>query len=155
MNRLDRIVVFRPLGANELKKILTIELTTLQQRIFNSAQTTPFVFNVTEPAKDFLLREGTDVKYGARHLKRTIERSLVHPLSNLIASAQIQNGDLIQVDFDNELGNLTFTKEAENIPGYMMVQMTETSTPAQVAAAAMAAELEAPRIAAAKSSRRS
>jgi len=154
MNRLDRIVVFKPLGAPELKKILSIELNMLQQRIFNSAQTTPFVFNVTEPAKDFLLREGTDVKYGARHLKRTIERSLVHPLSNLIASAQIQNGDLIQVDFDNELGVLTFTKEAENIPGYVMVQMTDTTTPAQSAAAAMAAESELPRVANAKSNRR-
>jgi ATP-dependent Clp protease ATP-binding subunit ClpA len=155
MNRLDRIVVFRPLGSFELKKILSIELTMLQQRIFNSAQTTPFVFNVTEPAKDFLLREGTDVKYGARHLKRTIERSLVHPLSNLIASAQIQNGDLIQVDFDSEMGCLTFTKEAENIPGYVMVQMTDSTTPAQAAAAAMAAESEMPRVANAKSTRRS
>jgi ATP-dependent Clp protease ATP-binding subunit ClpB len=155
MNRLDRVVVFRPLGAADLKKILNIELNMLQERIFNSAQTTPFVFSLTEPAKDFLLREGTDVKYGARHLKRTIERSLVHPLSNLIASGQIRNGDLIQVDFDTELGILTFTKEAEDIPGYVMVQMTETSTPAIAAAATMAAEYEVPRTANAKSTRRS
>jgi len=155
MNRLDRVVVFRPLGAADLKKILNIELNMLQERIFNSAQTTPFVFSLTEPAKDFLLREGTDIKYGARHLKRTIERSLVHPLSNLIASSQIRNGDLIQVDFDNELGILTFTKEAEDIPGYVMVQMTETSTPAIAAAATTAAEYEIPRIANAKSTRRS
>jgi ATP-dependent Clp protease ATP-binding subunit ClpB len=155
MNRLDRVVVFRPLGTTEMKKILSIELNMLQERIFNSAQTTPFVFNVTEAAKDFLLREGTDIKYGARHLKRTIERSLVHPLSNLIASGQIHNGDLIQVDLDNEMGILTFTKEAEDIPGYVMVQMTETTMPALVATATMAAELEAPRVANAKSSRRS
>jgi ATP-dependent Clp protease ATP-binding subunit ClpA len=155
MNRLDRVVVFRPLEASDLRRILSIELGMLQERIFNSAQTTPFVFNVTEPAKDFLLREGTDVKYGARHLKRTIERSLVHPLSNLIASAQIHNGDLIQVDFDSEMGVLTFTKEAEDIPGYVMVQMTETTTPAFSAAAAMNADLEIPRVANAKSTRRS
>ncbi len=155
MNRLDRIVVFRPLSSSDLKKILSIELNMLQQRIFNSAQTTPFVFNMTEPAKDFLLREGTDVKYGARHLKRTIERSLVHPLSNLIASGQVQNGDLIQVDFDNELGILTFTKEAENIPGYVMVQMTEVAAPTQVAAAGLPFESEVPRAASAKSTRRS
>jgi len=155
MNRLDRVVVFRSLETPDLKKILTIELNMLQERIFNSAQTTPFVFNVTEPAKDFLLREGTDVKYGARHLKRTIERSLVHPLSNLIASGQIHNGDLIQVDFDNEMGILTFTKEAEDIPGYVMVQMTEATTPPLSTAAAIGAELEAPRTANAKSTRRS
>jgi ATP-dependent Clp protease ATP-binding subunit ClpA len=155
MNRLDRVVVFRPLETADLKKILSIELTMLQERIFNSAQTTPFVFNVTEPAKDYLLREGTDIKYGARHLKRTIERSLVHPLSNLIASGQIQNGDLIQVDFDVALGILTFTKEAEDIPGYVMVQMTETTTPVLSNAAAIGAELEPARAANAKSTRRS
>jgi len=155
MNRLDRVVVFRPLGTVDLRKILGIELNMLQERIFNSAQTTPFVFNVTEPAKDFLLREGTDIKYGARHLKRTIERSLVHPLSNLIASGQIHNGDLIQVDFDTEMGILTFTKEAEDIPGYVMVQMTETTTPPLAATAGIAAEFEPPRVANAKSTRRS
>ena len=155
MNRLDRVVVFRPLEMDDLRKILSIELNMLQQRIFNSAQTTPFVFNMTEPAKEFLLREGTDVKYGARHLKRTIERSLVHPLSNLIASGQVQNGDLIQVDFDDELGILMFTKEAENIPGYVMVQMGDATTPSQAAAAAMTSESEMPRVASAKSTRRS
>jgi len=155
MNRLDRVVVFRPLENADLKKILSIELTMLQERIFNSAQTTPFVFNVTEPAKDFLLREGTDIKYGARHLKRTIERSLVHPLSNLIASGQIHNGDLIQVDFDSEMGVLTFTKEAEDIPGYVMVQMTEATTPVLSNAVAMGAEVEPARAANAKSTRRS
>jgi ATP-dependent Clp protease ATP-binding subunit ClpB len=156
MNRLDRVVVFRPLGTADLKKILSIELSMLQDRIFNSAQTTPFVFNVTEPARNFLLHEGTDIKYGARHLKRTIERSLVHPLSNLIASGQIHNGDLIQVDFDGEMKMLTFTKEAEDIPGYVMVQMTETSVPALLASAAAAVpEVEPQRAASAKSTRRS
>jgi len=155
MNRLDRVVVFRPLGSVELKRILSIELNLLQERIFNSAQTTPFVFNLTEPAKDFLLAEGTDVKYGARHLKRTIERSLVHPLSNLIASGQIRNGDLIQVDFDALAKSLTFTKEAEDIPGYVMVQMTETTVPPMAATAAIAADFDAPRVASAKSNRRS
>jgi ATP-dependent Clp protease ATP-binding subunit ClpA len=155
MNRLDRVVVFRPLETADLKKILTIELNMLQERIFNSAQTTPFVFNVTEPAKDFLLREGTDIKYGARHLKRTIERSLVHPLSNLIASGQIHNGDLIQVDFDSEMGILTFTKEAEDIPGYVMVQMTEAVMPTLTNAAAIGADIEPARMANAKSTRRS
>jgi len=155
MNRLDRVVVFRPLENADLKRILSIELNMLQERIFNSAQTTPFVFNVTEPAKDFLLREGTDIKYGARHLKRTIERSLVHPLSNLIASGQIHNGDLVQVDFDSEMGLLTFTKEAEDIPGYVMVQMTEATTPVLSNAVAIGAEVEPARAANAKSTRRS
>ena len=68
--------------------------------MYNSANTTPFVFSVTPEARAFLLREGTDMKYGARHLKRAIERALVHPLSNLIASGQVHGGDLLRIDFD-------------------------------------------------------
>ena len=127
MNRIDKTVVFRPLGETELKKILTLELDILQQRIFNSPSGTPFVFSVTEPARGYLLREGTDLKYGARHLKRAIDRALVHPLSNLIATDQIRGGDLIRVDFDDALGRMTFFKEAEDMPAYAMVQMVDTS----------------------------
>ena len=76
MNRIDKIVVFHPLGAEELRKILTIELNVVQQRIFNAANSAPFVFSLTEEAKDFLLVEGTDMKYGARHLKRAVDRQL-------------------------------------------------------------------------------
>src|SRR5438309_2436362 len=70
MNRLDKVVVFKPLGDSELKKILDIELNMVQQRIFNSSPDRAFIFHASEAAKSFLLREGTDVKYGARHLKR-------------------------------------------------------------------------------------
>jgi ATP-dependent Clp protease ATP-binding subunit ClpA len=143
MNRIDKVVVFRPLGANELRKILGIELNGLQQRIFNSANTTPFVFNLTADAKDYLLREGTDMKYGARHLKRAIDRALVHQLSNLIASEQIRSGDLIKVDFDSGLGCLTFVKEAEDVPAYAMVQMIDPASGFVPAAAAAVAQ-EAP-----------
>src|SRR6266496_5122641 len=92
MNRIDKVVVFKPLGECELRKILGLELNILQQRIFNSPSGAPFVFSVTDAARDQLLREGTDMKYGARHLKRAIDRSLVHPLSNLIATDQIRGG---------------------------------------------------------------
>src|SRR6202162_5375980 len=123
MNRIDKVVVFKSLGSEQLGRILTLELNMLQQRIFNSAATTPFVFNVSSQARAFLLREGTDMKYGARHLKRAIERSLVHPLSNLIASDQVHGGDLIRVDFDADLKALVFVKEAEQMAAYAMVQM--------------------------------
>jgi ATP-dependent Clp protease ATP-binding subunit ClpA len=134
-------VVFRPLGTEELGRILNIELNLLQQRIFNSANTTPFVFNLTTEARSYLLREGTDMKYGARHLKRAIEKALVQPLSNLIASDQVHGGDLIRVDFDTELNCLVFMKEAEDLPAYAMVQMMETA-PALQAAVTAAANLE-------------
>jgi ATP-dependent Clp protease ATP-binding subunit ClpB len=148
MNRIDKVVVFKPLGQAELRKILGLELGILQTRIFSSSMTTPFVFSVTEEAKDFLLREGTDMKYGARHLKRAIDRALVHPMSNLIATQQVRGGDLIKVDFDADDNQLTFAKEAEDMPAYAMAQMMESSAsvPAGVLAAGTAAEL--PRVAA-------
>jgi ATP-dependent Clp protease ATP-binding subunit ClpA len=154
MNRIDKVVVFRPLGTEELERILSIELNLLQQRIFNSAHTTPFVFNVTSDARMFLLKEGTDLKYGARHLKRAIERSLVHPLSNLIASDQVHGGDLIKVDYDPETSQLTFIKEAEEMPAYAMAHMMELPPIAVPAvASAVAAEFETTRAASASRQR--
>jgi ATP-dependent Clp protease ATP-binding subunit ClpA len=126
MNRIDKVVVFKPLCRTALRRILALELTILQQRIFNSSTATRFVFSLTEAAKDYLLREGTDMKYGARHLKRVIDRALVHPISNLIASEQVHGGDLIKVEFDPEGNEMIFAKEAEDMPTYAMVQMMET-----------------------------
>jgi len=154
MNRIDKVVVFRPLGYPELRKILGLELNILQHRIFNSANGAPFVFSLTDPAKDFLLREGTDMKYGARHLKRAIDRSLVHPLSNLIATQQVRGGDLLRVDYDGELESMTFFKEAEDMPPYAMMQMMEAPAPAALSTFATGAGVETARVTNAKSSRR-
>jgi ATP-dependent Clp protease ATP-binding subunit ClpA len=153
MNRIDKTVVFRPLGEPELRKILGIELNMVQQRIFTSANGAPFVFSLTDNARDFLLREGTDLKYGARHLKRAIERHLVHPLSNLIATEQVRGGDLIRVDLDENEPQLTFFKEAEDMPAYAMVQMVDTSVAPPLGTYSAGATVE-PGRAAAKSSRR-
>lgn len=108
VNRADRIVVFQPLGRDELRRVLDIELNMVQQRIFEIAGRNAFVFRATDAAKDLLLDQGTDAKYGARPLKRAIDKLLVYPLSNLIATAQIEHGDAIQVDAVN--GNLIFAK---------------------------------------------
>ena len=123
MNRLDKVLVFRPLGEPELRKILNLELNLLQQRIFSSSTPTPFFFALTAPAKEFLLREGTDLKYGARHLRRAMERELVNPLSNLIASGQVRGGDLVSVDFDAAGNSLLFFKEAENVPEHAVFKL--------------------------------
>src|SRR3984885_9694051 len=116
MNRLDKIVTFQPLGSEQLKKILDIELNLVQQRIFNTTNDRAFVFTVSDTSKDFLLTEGTDMKYGARHLKRAIERLLVQPMSNLIATDQVRGGDWIRVDFDDTTRALSFAREAEGLP---------------------------------------
>jgi ATP-dependent Clp protease ATP-binding subunit ClpB len=147
MNRIDKIVVFHPLGAPELRKILTIELNVVQQRIFNAATAAPFVFTLTEEAKDFLLLEGTDMKYGARHLKRAVDRHLVHPLSNLIATNQLRGGDLLRVDFNPALGTLTFFKDAEDMPAYVMARLVDTSVAPPPGRFAAGAAIEPTRIA--------
>jgi len=154
MNRIDKTVVFRPLGEPELRRILTLELNIVQQRIFSSANGAPFVFSLTDPAREHLLREGTDMKYGARHLKRAIDRLLVHPLSNLIATEQVRGGDLIRVDFDTEGSKLTFFKEAEDMPAYAMVQMVDISVAPPQGAFSAGASADMPRVANAKGSRR-
>jgi hypothetical protein len=83
----------------------------VQDRIMKSAGT-KFVFQCSDAAKDFLLEEGIDFKYGARHLKRAIERFMVYPLSNLVATEQVGLGDLVYVDFDESRGKLTFSKRS-------------------------------------------
>ena len=154
INRIDKTVVFRPLGEPELRKILTLELNMVQQRIFNSPQTSPFVFNVTEPARDFLLKEGTDVKYGARHLKRAIEKNLVQPLSNLIATEQICGGDLVRIDFAGDLARLAFSVENENLPVYAMAKYVDDTVTVPQSAAAASTPAENGKATNARSSRR-
>jgi ATP-dependent Clp protease ATP-binding subunit ClpB len=112
INRLDKIVVFRPLGQEELRKIVDIELEMVQQRVQNAAASRSFVMDVTDAAREFLLIEGTDFRYGARHLKRAIERHLVQPLSNLIATGQIQRADCIRVSHREGSSSLMFFLDA-------------------------------------------
>jgi ATP-dependent Clp protease ATP-binding subunit ClpA len=109
MNRIDKVVVFRSLRDEHLHRILNIELQQVQDRILKSSAP-KFVFTCTDPAKQLLLAEGTDYKYGARHLKRSIERFLVFPLSNLIATNQVEIGDLVIVDRDRQENRLAFSK---------------------------------------------
>ena len=154
INRLDKIVVFRPLGESELRKILEIELNMVQQRIFNASPDRAFIFHVTEAGKTFLLREGIDIKYGARHLKRAIERLLVQPLSNLIATDQIRTGDWIRVDFSADSGQLIFLKEAEGLPIHTMAELVDNSITLPVHALANGAIFEPTRSTSARSSRR-
>jgi ATP-dependent Clp protease ATP-binding subunit ClpA len=111
MNRIDKVVVFRSLKEHHLRQILDLELQAVQDRIMQSAGT-KFVFQCSETAKDTLLKEGLDYKYGARHLKRSVERFLVYPLSNLVATGQIGLGDLVNVDVDNHAKKLVFSKRS-------------------------------------------
>ena len=83
---------------------------------------TKFVFHCSNAAKDKLLKEGIDFKYGARHLKRAIERFLVYPLSNLVATGQVGLGDLVEVDLSQITNKLIFSKQSG---GALIHEMTE------------------------------
>ena len=106
MNRLDKVVVFRTLRPEQLEQILDLELAKVQQRIIRAVGQTHFTFECTPEVKRWLLKEGTDAKYGARHLKRVIERNIVYGLANLVATGQIKGGDRITVSLkpNNTLG---------------------------------------------------
>ncbi|MGE0127352.1 MAG: AAA family ATPase [Blastocatellales bacterium] len=110
INRLDKIVVFRSLTEEALRRILDIEFQFVQRRVLMSGGGN-FVLRCAERAKDFLLAEGFDRRYGTRPLKRAIERHLVIPLSNLIVTKQIEIGDVVCVDVDETGQELCFKKK--------------------------------------------
>jgi ATP-dependent Clp protease ATP-binding subunit ClpA len=154
MNRLDKIVVFKPLGQGELRRILDIELGLVQQRVFCAAFDRSFVFTATAGAKEVLLKEGTDTRYGARHLKRTIERMVVQPLSNLLATDQLRGGDLVKIDWDPAANNLSFLRDAEGLPIHAMVEIAESASTINLVRAVSAAAAEPQRAPIARSTRR-
>jgi ATP-dependent Clp protease ATP-binding subunit ClpB len=112
MNRLDKVVVFHPLKREELDEVLEIELSNVQKRVLDTA-TRPFLFRITEEGREFLLQEGTDLRYGARHLKRAIERYVVYPIARLLATAQVHQGDVLVIDRNPGDEALTFLRDPE------------------------------------------
>jgi ATP-dependent Clp protease ATP-binding subunit ClpB len=113
MNRLDKVVVFHPLKREELDEVLEIELRNVQKRVLDAA-TRPFLFRITEEGREFLLQEGTDQRYGARHLKRAIERYVVYPIARLLATAQVHQGDALVIDHHLGEEGLVFLRDKEN-----------------------------------------
>jgi ATP-dependent Clp protease ATP-binding subunit ClpB len=112
MNRLDSVVVFHPLKREELDEVLEIELGQVQQRVSDSTAR-PFLFQITSRGRQFLLQEGTDQRYGARHLKRAIERYVVSPLARLLATAQVRPGDVLIIDRHPGEKGLAFLRDTD------------------------------------------
>src|SRR6202162_2972132 len=112
MNRLDKVVVFHPLKRAELDAVLDIELRQVQKRVLDST-THPFLFQITREGREFLLQEGTDQRYGARHLKRAIERYVVYPIARLLATAQVHQGDVLVIDRHPREEGLLFLRDKE------------------------------------------
>ena len=111
MNRLDKVVVFKTLRPDQLEHILELELAKVQRRIAGAVGQNHFTFRCTPEIKQWLLREGTDPKYGARHLKRVIEKNIVYGLANLVATGQVKGGDCVSIGIKAD-GGLMFAKIA-------------------------------------------
>jgi ATP-dependent Clp protease ATP-binding subunit ClpA len=116
INRIDKIVVFNALGKAELRQIVDLEIDALQERVVRMPGDRAFRFTLTDAAKRFLLDEGTDMRYGARHLKRAIERLVAQPLSSLIASEQIAAGDVVSIDHVAGSPAITFHCVERSLP---------------------------------------
>jgi ATP-dependent Clp protease ATP-binding subunit ClpA len=117
INRIQHVVMFETLTETQIEQILEIELKALNDRIFKSAfqrgidtNKPMLMFNVvvSPKAKKILIHEGFEPQYGARHLKRTVERRIQIPLSRLYNSGQIQDGDVIVVVDDPGTGEFDF-----------------------------------------------
>ena len=150
MNRIDKVVVFRSLKEHHLRQILDLELQAVQDRIMQSAGT-KFVFQCSETAKDMLMKEGLDYKYGARHLKRAVERFLVYPLSNLVATGQIGLGDLVHVDVDGIRNRLIFSKSSG---GALIHEMAQNTSQPEVSSESLSGGVGLPIPAASKAAKK-
>jgi ATP-dependent Clp protease ATP-binding subunit ClpB len=149
MNRINHVVVFRSLQEHDLRQILDLELQALQDRIMRSAGT-KFLFHCSDAAREMLLREGIDHRYGARHLKRSIERFLVHLLSNLVATGQVEFGDSVYVDVDAS-GKLLFSKRSDPALSDERQRLLEETKQSAAIAAAVTPQLANAKTAAKKS----
>ena len=133
MNRLDKVVVFHPLEPAQLEEVLEIELRQVQMRLLENVKR-QFLFQVTDAGREFLAQEGTDQRYGARHLKRAIHRHLVCPLANLLASEQIASGDVVCIDRNENGDGLVFSREKK--PKSVPLFVCSDSAPAKTCVAA-------------------
>lgn len=109
LNRIDEVVVFSPLKTNELKKIVDIQVERVKQRLSDRK----LKLELTEDAKEHLARIGYDPTFGARPLKRLIQKELENELAKELLSGRFLEGDTIKVDYDSN--KVTFSKLAQKV----------------------------------------
>lgn len=106
LNRIDDVVIFQPLGLEDIERIVDIQLKDVRSRLANERMT----LDLSEAAKQSLALDGLDPVYGARPLKRLIQRRVVDQVANLIIAGELHEGDTVLVDTD-ENGNLVARKK--------------------------------------------
>lgn len=104
INRIDEIIVFRKLGEKQMQNICDIMLSNLRNRL----KVKNIDFLLTDEAKTYIVKQGTDVDYGARPLRRTIQKLIEDRISEEILLGKVSSGDTIKIDFQN--GDLSFLK---------------------------------------------
>ena len=104
LNRVDDIIVFRPLGKEQLVNVVDLRLEDLRRQLAERK----ISLELTDAAKNFVLNEGYDPNFGARPLKRAIQRSIQDPLAMKILDGEVLHGDHVVVDADQKAGKLKF-----------------------------------------------
>jgi ATP-dependent Clp protease ATP-binding subunit ClpB len=104
LNRIDEIVVFHKLSEEQLKEIVEIQLDRVRARLHDRRIT----LEITDEAKTHLVRTGYEPAYGARPLKRAIQREVETPLGRKILAGEVRDGDTVRIGFDGARGELTF-----------------------------------------------
>jgi ATP-dependent Clp protease ATP-binding subunit ClpC len=111
LNRIDEVIVFHALTEAELTRIVDLLISDLQGRLV--AQ--DLVLELTPAARALIAREGTDLAYGARPLKRTIQRLVENPFARALVAGEFKPGDRIVADADPVSGTLVFTSEQATV----------------------------------------
>ena len=109
LNRFDDIICFRVLTETDLRQILDLMLQDVYKRLLTAGM--PIILHYSPAYLSKLLQEGTDPQFGARPMRRAVERLLVAPLSRLIASTQVKAGDIVNVRMRGN--NSVFTREGQ------------------------------------------
>jgi ATP-dependent Clp protease ATP-binding subunit ClpA len=102
VNRIDKVITYQPLDRPALERILGLELDEIQRHIDRRLTARAFQLEVPLRARRALLDQGTSAEYGARELKRTLQRSILQPLAALVADNRIAPGSTVRVEFDGQ-----------------------------------------------------
>jgi ATP-dependent Clp protease ATP-binding subunit ClpC len=107
INRIDEIIMFSPLAVEQVKDIVVLQMKEIQDRLADNG----LKVEMSEAARDWLANEGYDVMFGARPLRRALQKYVESPLSVSILSGDFHDGDVVVVDIDTEINKLIFTKK--------------------------------------------
>ena len=108
LNRINSIIVFHQLLRKHLRKIIEIEMRGIRKRLEDRSM----VLDLTEAAKDFLIEQGYDEKFGARPLRRSVENNVEDPLAEALLRGDLKEGETVYVDVSEDGKALTFTQKA-------------------------------------------